>query len=40
MKNVMTYKGYLARTEFDPRDNIFIGKILGIADSITSRGGA
>ena len=38
MKNVMTYKGYLARIEFDPRDNIFIGKILGIADGITFQG--
>jgi predicted HicB family RNase H-like nuclease len=38
MKNVMTYKGYSARIEFDPRDNIFIGKIMGIADSITFQG--
>jgi predicted HicB family RNase H-like nuclease len=38
MKNVMTYKGYLARVEFDPRDNIFTGKIVGIADSITFHG--
>lgn len=35
MKNVMTYKGYMARIEFDERDNIFIGKIVGIVDSIT-----
>jgi predicted HicB family RNase H-like nuclease len=38
MKNVMTYKGYMARIEFDERDNIFIGKIIGIADSITFHG--
>lgn len=38
MKNVMTYKGYTARIEFDQRDNIFIGKIVGIADSITFHG--
>jgi len=38
MKNTMTYKGYIARIEFDPRDNIFIGKVLGIADSITFHG--
>jgi predicted HicB family RNase H-like nuclease len=38
MKNVMTYKGYLARIEFDPRDNIFMGKIIGIVDGITFQG--
>jgi len=38
MKNVMTYKGYTARIEFDPRDNIFFGKVLGIDDSITFHG--
>ena len=31
----MTYKGYTARIEFDERDNIFVGKVIGIADSIT-----
>ncbi|MBA4389906.1 MAG: toxin-antitoxin system HicB family antitoxin [Syntrophus sp. (in: bacteria)] len=40
MKNVMTYKGYMARIEFDPRDNIFVGKIMGIEDSITFHGEA
>ncbi len=35
MKNVMTYKGYMARMEFDQRDNVFMGKIIGIVDSIT-----
>ncbi|HTZ17258.1 MAG TPA: type II toxin-antitoxin system HicB family antitoxin [Dissulfurispiraceae bacterium] len=38
MKNVMTYKGYMARVEFDPRDNIFTGKVLGIDDSISFHG--
>jgi predicted HicB family RNase H-like nuclease len=38
MKNVMTYKGYTARIEFDQRDNIFTGKIIGIEDSITFHG--
>ena len=38
MKNVMTYKGYTARIEFDQRDNIFAGKIIGIADNITFHG--
>lgn len=35
MKNVMTYKGYTAKIEFDERDNIFVGKVIGIVDSIT-----
>jgi len=38
MKNVMTYKGYTARIEFDQRDSIFLGKIIGIADSISFHG--
>ncbi len=38
MKNAMTYRGYTARVEFDPRDNIFWGKVLGITDSITFEG--
>ena len=38
MKNVMTYKGYMDRIEFDPRDNIFFGKVMGIEDSITFHG--
>ena len=38
MKNVMTYKGYMARIEFDQRDSIFMGKIIGIVDSITFHG--
>lgn len=38
MKNTMSYVGYLARVEYDPRDEIFVGKVLGIADSITFHG--
>jgi predicted HicB family RNase H-like nuclease len=38
MKNVMTYKGYTARIEFDQRDDIFTGKIIGIVDNITFHG--
>ncbi len=34
----MTYKGYTARIEFDERDNIFVGKVIGITDSITFHG--
>jgi predicted HicB family RNase H-like nuclease len=38
VKNVMVYKGYTARTEFDPRDAIFTGKVTGTADNITFHG--
>jgi predicted HicB family RNase H-like nuclease len=38
MNNTMIYKGYVARIEFDPRDNIFVGLVLGIADRITFHG--
>jgi predicted HicB family RNase H-like nuclease len=33
--NTMTFKGYTARVEYDERDNIFIGRILGIRDTIS-----
>lgn len=36
--NIMTCKGYKARVEFDPRDNIFVGRVLGIEDSISFHG--
>jgi len=36
--NSMTYKGYFAKINFDERDNIFWGKIIGIKDSITFEG--
>jgi predicted HicB family RNase H-like nuclease len=38
MSNALTYKGYTARAEFDARDNIFVGRILGIPESITFHG--
>ncbi|HSB71511.1 MAG TPA: type II toxin-antitoxin system HicB family antitoxin [Candidatus Methylomirabilis sp.] len=38
MTNTMRYKGYNARVEYDPRDNIFIGRVLGIEDRITFHG--
>jgi predicted HicB family RNase H-like nuclease len=38
MMNVMTYRGYRARVEFDPRDSIFVGRVLGIEDSISFHG--
>ena len=36
--NVMTYNGYLARIEYDPRDNIFVGHVLGVSDRISFHG--
>jgi predicted HicB family RNase H-like nuclease len=38
VRNVISYKGYTARIEFDERDNIFVGKVIGIVDSITFHG--
>jgi len=32
--NTMTYRGYTARIEFDERDDIFVGRILGARDLI------
>jgi predicted HicB family RNase H-like nuclease len=34
MSNVMSYKGYTARLEYDDADGIFIGKIAGIRDGV------
>ena len=36
--NSMTYKGYFAKINFDERDGIFWGKVIGIKDSITFEG--
>ncbi len=36
--NTMTYKGYTARIEFDERDHIFVGRILGIRNIISFHG--
>ncbi len=33
--NTMSYKGYTAQIEFDGRDNIFVGRVLGL-DSVVS----
>lgn len=32
--NVMTYKGYQARVEFDAEDEIFVGHLAGINDVV------
>jgi len=33
--NSMSYKGYTARIEFDERDDIFVGRLLGVRDIIS-----
>jgi predicted HicB family RNase H-like nuclease len=33
--NTLSYKGYTARIDFDARDDIFIGRILGVRDIIS-----
>ena len=38
MKNTLSYKGYTARIEFDPDDNIFFGRVLGVRDIIGFHG--
>jgi len=38
MTNAMTYKGYYARVDFDGRDNIFVGHVLGVSDEISFHG--
>lgn len=36
--NTMTCKGYTARIEFDDRDGILVGRVLGLRDTITFHG--
>ena len=36
--NTMSHKGYTARVEFDERDNIFVGRVLGIRTVISFHG--
>ncbi len=36
--NTMIYKGYPARIEFDDRDNIFIGRLVGVSDVVGFHG--
>jgi predicted HicB family RNase H-like nuclease len=33
--NIMTHKGYTARIEYDERDNILVGRLLGIRSIIS-----
>lgn len=36
--NTLTYKGYTARIDFDDRDNIFVGRVLGVTAIIGFHG--
>ncbi len=36
--NTMNYKGYTARIEYDERDNIFVGRVLGLRNIISFHG--
>ncbi len=36
--NTMTFKGYTARVDYDERDNLFVGRILGIRQIISFHG--
>ena len=36
--NTLTYKGYTAKIEFDPDDNIYVGHIIGIRDTVGFHG--
>jgi predicted HicB family RNase H-like nuclease len=38
MNNVMTYKGYSARIEYDDDDGIFFGQVVGLKDGIGFHG--
>lgn len=36
--NTMNHKGYTARLEYDERDNIFVGRVLGLRSIISFHG--
>lgn len=40
MNNVMTYKGYSARVEYDDEDGILFGQIAGIRDGVGFHAGS
>lgn len=40
MRNVMTYKGYSARIEYDDEDGILFGQIAGIVDGVGFHAGS
>ena len=38
MLNVMKYRGYTARIDYDAREHIFIGEIVGLSERLTFHG--
>jgi predicted HicB family RNase H-like nuclease len=38
MSNLMTYKGYTGKVGFDPEDQVFTGRVLGVKDIIGFHG--
>ena len=38
MNSMLEYKGYHASIEYDAEDNIFVGEVFGIADSLNFHG--
>ena len=38
MNSMLEYKGYHASVEFDAEDNLFIGEVFGINDSLNFHG--
>ena len=38
MKSMLEYKGYHAAIEYDAEDNIFVGEVFGITDSLNFHG--
>lgn len=38
MKNIMEYNGYRAMIEYDEDDELFVGTVIGINDSISFHG--
>ena len=38
MRNVMKYRGYTARIDYDSRDHIFIGMVVGLSEQLSFHG--
>ena len=40
MRNILTYRGYRARIDFDARENVFVGEVLGMSEELRFHGGS
>lgn len=38
MKNIMRYKGYIARIDYDESDGVFTGEVIGLSEKISFHG--